>query len=77
MDYLTLRDWKENHVKVLFNLDGRQVQVVSSDNDISYFKSKDSKVVQEFINDSEKQLNYIYQNQFDKIQEDFRKLINY
>lgn len=77
MDYLTLRDWKENHVKVLFNLDGGQVQVVSSDNGISYFKSKDRKVVQEFINDSEKQLTYIYQNQFDKIQEDFRKLINY
>jgi hypothetical protein len=76
MSYLTLRDWRENHVKVLFDLDGNKVEVKSTDSDITYFKSTDKKIVQEFINDSPKQLTTIYQLNFDNIQEDFLKLLN-
>lgn len=76
MSYLTLRDWRENHVKVLFELDGSKVQVKSTDSDITYFTSRDKKIVQEFIDDSSKQLTKLYQINFDNIQQDFLNLLN-
>lgn len=76
MSYLTLRDWRENHVKVLFDLNGSKVEVKSTDSDITYFKSTDKKIVQEFIDDSSKQLTTIYRLNFENIQEDFLKLLN-
>lgn len=76
MSYLTLRDWRENHVRVLFDLDGSKVEVKSTDSDITYFTSRDKKVVQEFIDDSSKQLTKLYQINFDNIQQDFLTLLN-
>jgi hypothetical protein len=76
MSYLTLRDWRENHVKVLFELDGSKVEVKSTDSDITYFTSRDKKIVQEFIDDSSKQLTKLYQINFDNIQQDFLNLLN-
>jgi hypothetical protein len=76
MSYLTLRDWRENHVKVIFKLDGSKVEVKSTDSDITYFKSTDRKIVQEFIDNSSKQLTTIYELNFDNIQQDFLNVIN-
>ena len=76
MSYLTLRDWRENHVRVIFDLDGSKVQVKSTDSDITYFTSRDKKIVQEFIDDSSKQLTKLYQINFDNIQQDFLNLLN-
>lgn len=76
MSYLTLRDWRENHVRVLFELDGSKVEVKSTDSDITYFTSRDKKIVQEFIDDSSKQLTKLYQINFDNIQQDFLTLLN-
>lgn len=76
MSYLTLRDWRENHVRVIFDLDGSKVVVKSTDSDITYFTSRDKKIVQEFIDDSTKQLTKLYQINFDNIQQDFLNLLN-
>jgi hypothetical protein len=76
MSYLTLRDWRENHVKVIFKLDGSKVEVKSTDSDITYFKSTDRNVVQSFIDNSSKQLTTIYELNFDNIQQDFLNVIN-
>ena len=76
MSYLTLRDWRENHVKVIFKLDGSKVEVKSTDIDITYFKSTDRKIVQEFIDNSSKQLTTIYELNFENIQQDFLNVIN-
>jgi hypothetical protein len=76
MSYLTLRDWRENHVRVVFDLDGSKVVVKSTDSDITYFTSRDKNIVQEFIDDSSKQLTKLYQINFDNIQQDFLNLLN-
>ena len=76
MSYLTLRDWRENHVRVIFDLDGSKVVVKSTDSDITYFTSRDKKIIQEFIDDSTKQLTKLYQINFDNIQQDFLNLLN-
>jgi hypothetical protein len=76
MSYLTLRDWRENHVKVLFDLDGSKVEVKSTDSDITYFTSRDKQIVKEFIDNSPKQLTKLYQINFDNIQQDFLNLLN-
>jgi hypothetical protein len=76
MSYLTLRDWRENHVKVIFKLDGSKVEVKSTDSDITYFTSTDRNVVQSFIDNSSKQLTTIYELNFENIQQDFLNVIN-
>jgi hypothetical protein len=73
MEILTFREWNENFVKVLFDLDGG-VEIKSFDKTI--LKIKNVKVVNGLLENQSGMLLKHYKDNFDKIQNQFQQLIN-
>ena len=73
MEILTFREWQENFVKVLFDLDGG-VEIKSFDKTI--LKMRNVKIVNGLLEDQSKMLLKHYKDNFDKIQKQFQQLIN-
>ena len=73
MEILTFREWNENFVKVLFDLDGG-VEIKSFDKTI--LKIKNVKVVNGLQENQSGKLLKHYKDNFDKIQNQFQQLIN-
>jgi hypothetical protein len=73
MEILTFREWNENFVKVLFDLDGG-VEIKSFDKTI--LRMRNVKVVNGLLEDQSKMLLKHYKDNFDKIQKQFQQLIN-
>ncbi len=73
MEILTFREWNENFVKVLFDLDGG-VEITSFDKTI--LKMKNAKIVNGLLENQSGMLLKHYKDNFDKIQKQFQQLIN-
>ncbi len=73
MEILTFREWNENFVKVLFDLDGG-VEITSFDKTI--LKMKNAKIVNGLLENQSGMLLKHYKDNFDKIQNQFQQLIN-
>jgi hypothetical protein len=73
MEILTFREWQENFVKIIFDLDGG-VEIKSFDKTI--LKMKNAKIVNGLLEDQSKMLLKHYKDNFDKIQKQFQQLIN-
>jgi hypothetical protein len=75
MNILTQRDWRENHIKVVYSLDGNKVEVKSTLSDLTYFTSKDKTIVSRFIDEPTKQLNKLYEVSFEAIQQEYQNFL--
>jgi hypothetical protein len=73
MEILTFREWQENFVKIIFDLDGG-VEIKSFDKTI--LKMRNAKIVNGLLEDQSKMLLKHYKDNFDKIQKQFQQLIN-
>jgi hypothetical protein len=73
MEILTFREWNENFVKVLFDLDGG-VEIKSFDKTI--LKMRNVKIVNGLLENQSGMLLKHYKDNFDKIQNQFQQLIN-
>ncbi len=73
MEILTFREWQENFVKIIFDLDGG-VEIKSFDKTI--LKMKNVKVVNGLLENQSGMLLKHYKDNFDKIQNQFQQLIN-
>jgi len=73
MEILTFREWNENFVKVLFDLDGG-VEIKSFDKTI--LKMRNAKIVNGLLENQSGMLLKHYKDNFDKIQNQFQQLIN-
>jgi hypothetical protein len=73
MEILTFREWQENFVKIIFDLDGG-VEIKSFDKTI--LKIKNVKVVNGLLENQSGMLLKHYKDNFDKIQNQFQQLIN-
>jgi len=73
MEILTFREWNENFVKVIFDLEGG-VEIKSFDKTI--LKIKSAKIVNGLLEDQSKMLLKHYKDNFDKIQSQFQELLN-
>lgn len=73
MEILTFREWQENFVKIIFDLDGG-VEIKSFDKTI--LKMRNVKIVNGLLEDQSKMLLKHYKDNFDKIQKQFQQLIN-
>jgi len=70
---LPFREWKENFVKVVFNL---EYGVVVLHDDTVLFRSMDKEVVNDLKENQSAKLLSIYQINFDWIQEEYLSLVN-
>ncbi len=73
MEILTFREWNENFVKVLFDLDGG---VVIKSFDKTILKMRNVKIVNGLLENQSGMLLKHYKDNFDKIQNQFQQLIN-
>jgi hypothetical protein len=73
MEILTFREWNENFVKVIFDLEGG-VEIKSFDKTI--LKIKSAKIVNGLLENQSKMLLKHYSDNFDKIQSQYLKLLN-
>jgi hypothetical protein len=73
MEILTFREWNENFVKVLFDLDGG-VEIKSFDKTI--LKMRNVKIVNGLLENQSGMLLKHYKDNFDKIQNQFQQLID-
>ena len=73
MEILTFREWNENFVKVIFDLEGG-VEIKSFDKTI--LKIKSAKIVNGLLEEQSKMLLKHYKDNFDKIQSQYQELLN-
>jgi len=72
MEILTFREWNENFVKVIFDLEGG-VEIKSFDKTI--LKIKSAKIVNGLLEEQSKMLLKHYKDNFDKIQSQYQELL--
>jgi hypothetical protein len=73
MEILTFREWSENFVKVIFDLEGG-VEIKSFNKTI--LKVKTPKIVNGLLEEQSKMLLKHYTDNFDKIQSQYQELLN-
>jgi hypothetical protein len=73
MEILTFREWNENFVKVIFDLEGG-VEIKSFDKTI--LKIKSPKVFNGLLENQSKMLLKHYKDNFDTIQSQYQELLN-
>lgn len=73
MEILTFREWNENFVRIIFDLEGG-VEIKSFNNTI--LKIKSAKIVNGLLENQSKMLLKHYTDNFDKIQSQFQQLLN-